>query len=330
MTKTVALRVGVVVCLLSLLSPTTAIGQQVLYGASSGADSALLTINPATGAATAIGSIGIGVGAMAVHPRTGVLYGVTAPGFIPPSGTTRQLLRIDTKTGVGSVIGPLGATGFRFGIADLAFRSDGTLFGWSENSDDLITIDINTGAATIVGNAGISTFGSGLAFDNTGTLYLAGGGGNGRFYTVNPATGLTTLLGNLTGCPFPGFPIPAMKFHPVTNVLYAINRTFPPVASGALITINPTTRVCTSIGLAALAGGPPPSPTPFPPTITTPLTDLMVPQNGVVNVPFTITGAVIASALHVSLASSNTTLLPVSPSTLSANCTGSGACTLHI
>src|SRR5262245_59043806 len=99
--------------------------------------------------------------------------------------------------------------------------------------------------------------------------------------------------------------------------------------------INPTTLTCTSIGataqrLDALAWGPPPSSTAFPPTITTPLTDLVVAQNSVTSVPFTITGAVIASALHISLASSNAALLPVSPSTLSASCTGSGACTLRI
>src|SRR6516225_9985946 len=115
-----------------------------------------------------------GVGAIAEDPRTGILYGVTAPGFLPPSGTIRQLIRIDKITGRGTVIGPLGPTGFRFGIADITFRSDGTLFGWSENSDDLVTINTATGAATIVANAGISTFGSGLKFDANGILYLAG------------------------------------------------------------------------------------------------------------------------------------------------------------
>src|SRR5439155_638609 len=81
--------------------------------------------------------------------------------------------------------------------------------------------------------------------------------------------------------------------------------------------------------LDALAFFTPVQPTAFPPTLTG-IPDQIVPQNGSVTVPFTIGGAIIASALHVSLTSSNTTLLPVSPSGLSATCNSSGACTLRI
>src|SRR5947207_11138109 len=74
------------------------------YGAESGSNSSLYNINPATGAATAIGSIGLGVSAMAVDPNTGTLYGVSAPG----GAGQRFLLRIDRNTGQGSVIGNVG------------------------------------------------------------------------------------------------------------------------------------------------------------------------------------------------------------------------------
>ena len=66
-------------------------------------------------------------------------------------------------------------------LADIAFNPAGILYGWSENSDDLVTINTSTGAATIVANAAISTFGSGMDFGANGVLYLAGGGGNGAF-----------------------------------------------------------------------------------------------------------------------------------------------------
>ena len=338
-------------------------GSLVLYGTKSGTgvtnqpinDDFLWMIDPTTGAGTPIGHMGIGtngipgelgaqgVGALAEHPLTHELYGITAPGFIPPSGTTRFLVKISKLTGKATVIGlatGLGATGFRFGIADITFRSDGTLFGWSENSDDLVTIDINTGKATIVSNAGISTFGSGLKFDNTGTLYLAGGGGNGNFFTVNPTTGLTTLLGALTGCPFPGFPIPALAIHPTTNVIYGINRTFPPIASGKLITINPVTRACTTIGdipgrLDGLAWGTAPTPAAPGPTITS-IPDQTLAMNTSITVPFTIAGDLLPTALVVTLASSNQTLLPSTPvpgvpgSALATSCDLTGACTLQI
>src|SRR5437667_1426143 len=160
MMKTIIARV-VSVCALMLLAFSSRAGAQVLYGAASGLTSSLYQIDPATGTGTVIGDIGVGVGAMAVHPLTGVIYAVSAPGFISPGVNQRQLLRINPATGAGTVIGPL-ALG-NFGIADIAFRADGTLFGWSENSDDLITIDTNTGKGTIVANAAISTFGSGLA-----------------------------------------------------------------------------------------------------------------------------------------------------------------------
>src|SRR5262245_61971810 len=136
MTKLVkTLRVGFPLLLLWLAAPAIVYGQAVLYGASSGCGGnispscgssavgapSLYRIDPTTLAGTIIGPIGIGVGAMAFNPATGILYGVTAPGFLPPSGTTRQLIRIDMATGQGAIIGPLGATGFKFGIADIAF-----------------------------------------------------------------------------------------------------------------------------------------------------------------------------------------------------------------
>ena len=45
----------------------------ILYGAASGSSSNLFTIDPATGATTVIGPIGIGVSSLAIDPRTGTL-----------------------------------------------------------------------------------------------------------------------------------------------------------------------------------------------------------------------------------------------------------------
>src|SRR5262245_5955644 len=96
--------------LLWLAAPATTDAQQlVLYGASSGSSASIISlspngpklyiIDPATVAATVQANLTVGLGAMAFDPATGVLYGVTAPGFQPPSGTIRQLVRVNTATG---------------------------------------------------------------------------------------------------------------------------------------------------------------------------------------------------------------------------------------
>jgi FG-GAP-like repeat/FG-GAP repeat len=251
---------ALVLCVLAFPALSRSASAQILYGAESGANSPLYIVQPTTGQVAAIGNIGFGVSALAVHPGTGVLYGVTAQAAADIF--TRSLIRIDRTTGAGTLIGPIGL-GFG-GVADMAFRADGTLFGWSESTDDLITIDINTGAGTIVGNANISTRGSGLAFDSSGTLYLAGNNANGPLRTVDTATGLTTVVATLNGSPAPTQPIASMKFRPGTNVIYATNRILLQFQPGGpatnLVTINPVTGLITNIGptapgLDALAWG---------------------------------------------------------------------------
>ena len=235
--------------LLFISGPAVAFAQItpcMLLGTSSGQNPApmLVVLDPATGAvARIIGVLSVGIGGLAVHPITGVLFGVTAPG----GAGLRNLVRIDPITAATTVVGPIGLG--LFGIADLAFRGDGTLFAWSENSDDLITINTTTGAGTIVGSAGISTFGSGLEFSPSGTLYLAGNGASGPLRTVNPSNGLTTAGPTLTGAPFPGEPINALTFHP-DGRLFGVNLHF--VTGGVnptnLVTINPTSGVVTNVG----------------------------------------------------------------------------------
>jgi hypothetical protein len=239
---------ALVLCVLAfsaLSRPASA--QVLLYGAESGADSPLYLVQPATGQVTAIGNIGFGVTALAIHTVTGVLYGATAG--VPDDVFTRDLIRIDRATGAGTLIGPINL-GFG-GIADMAFRADGTLFGWSESSDDLVTINLTTGAGTIVGNSGISTRGSGMDFDSSGTLYLAGNNANGALRTVDTTTGLTTIVATLSGAPAPLQPIPSMKFQPGTNVAYAINRIQLSGQAANLVTINPVTGLITDIGPTA-------------------------------------------------------------------------------
>jgi hypothetical protein len=248
-------RVVVAVFLLLSISRTAGaqagIGNCALFAATSGATSTnpvLVELYPSTaGVLRTVGSLSAGLGGLAQHPLTGVVYGVTAPG----GAGTRNLVIVDVRSATLTTIGSVGLG--NFGIADLAFRSDGTLFAWSENSDDLITINTATGAGTIVANAGVSTRGSGLEFLADGRLLLTGNNSDGPLRQVNTATGLTTIIGTLTGAPVAGMPVNALSLGPDGNLWASMLTAFPPTSGGpsptALIRINPATAVATNVGV---------------------------------------------------------------------------------
>ena len=120
------------------LCASAASAAPVLYGATGvAADdtlpaSNLYTINPDTGAATSIGSIGEAITGLAFdNADGGKLYGVTGGVYL--SGKERKLLRINPATGASTVVGSLGANE----IEDIAFTALGQLYGWNETGDDL-------------------------------------------------------------------------------------------------------------------------------------------------------------------------------------------------
>ncbi|HEX2485016.1 MAG TPA: DUF4215 domain-containing protein [Myxococcota bacterium] len=221
-----------------------------------GTPSDLYVVNPTTGAVTPIGPIGVGITGLAVHPTTRVLYGVS-----PSNGTgNRSLYTIDPVTGTGTLVGALGLA--TASAADIAFRADGVLFGWSEDTDDLVTIDLGTGTATVVADSTLATAGSGLSFDATGVLYFAGNfdgqDTDPDLVTIDPVTGLLAdPIGPLGPLADPDDRIGALAFHPATGVLFGIDKTTNNTAA-ALITIDAATAAVTtlgptSVGLDALA-----------------------------------------------------------------------------
>lgn len=228
--------------LLAAVIATTAAHAQTLYSATGGnANSNLNIINPATGAlVTVVGPIGFAVTGLAVHPSTGVLYGVTS-GQSPSN--PRSLITINKTTGAGTLVGALGLNN---PVADITFNPSGTLFGWSEDTDDLVTINTATGVATVVGDSGLSTFGSGLASNASGVLFYAGDGANQELRTVNPGTGLTTVVATMTGSP-QGDAVPALAFNPNNALLYGLDG-LDGNPNVTLITINTVTGAVTTVG----------------------------------------------------------------------------------
>lgn len=200
-----------------------------------------------------IGPIGFAVTGLAINPVTGILYGVTSE---RSRSAPRSLITIDTGTGLGSLVGPLG---LRSGdpITDITFLGP-VLYGWSK-SGELYTISLTTGTATLVGNSGLGEGnGGGLAENPSGTaMYVTPEPADGgRIFLVNPADGSVTPAGTLDSAD--AVPIFALAFN-ASGVLYgSMERQRGRNSVGVLITINLTTNPgqITEIGLINQAGDP--------------------------------------------------------------------------
>jgi len=94
---------------------------------------------------------------------------------------------VDVTTGDVDVIGSFGAGVV---MTDIAFNSDGDLFGITFGS--LYSIDTTTGAASFIGNHGAGGTKNSLVFGDDGTLYTA----NNSLHTIDVLTGASTVIGN--------------------------------------------------------------------------------------------------------------------------------------
>ena len=232
--------------LLLCLCPVLLWAQSVLYVASgNGNYSSLYRVDPTNATSTLIGSILVGgvqvsVTALAAHPTTGQLYGVTGSEFTP----SRQLFIIDPVTAATTVIGTIGTVRTE-NASDISFAANGTLYGWSTRGGPLMTIGLGDALRTAIGSATNGTQGNGLAFTPDGTLYLAGPTAPGNLYTVDIGTGALTVVAALSNVPVDfGTSVNAMASDP-NGVLYAVGR-----SSGAqLVTIDRVTGAMTTVGV---------------------------------------------------------------------------------
>ena len=159
-----------------------------------------------------------------------------------------QLVRIDTATGLSTVIGGNAVTDTW--IALRIDRTTGTAYAASTNgsTSTLYTIDLSTGALTTVGTlTGVPVM-IAMAIDGNGQMYGYdidnGGVLNSKFYSINKATGATTLIGDMG---FIGRFAQDMQFDPVSGILYAASYNFT-FGGAQLRTIDVTTGTSTLIG----------------------------------------------------------------------------------
>jgi hypothetical protein len=238
-------RMAALLSVIVSLIPVSGVAQ-TLYAAtgSSGVTGNLYTVSTVTAAATVVGPILLGatplaMTGLAVHPTTGVLYGITANSdpTIP-----RHLVIISATSGAATDVGAMGTGG-----ADIAFNAGGTLYMTSGNNGNLWTVNLTTGLATAVGATSFgSVSGGGLGINAGGGAFFSPNGANGTIATVNLATGAATAGPTLAGAPIPGGTINAASFS-AGGVLFAVNGNFGGGPDN-LVTIDTATGAVTNIG----------------------------------------------------------------------------------
>ena len=204
----------------------------------------LYTLNLADASARLVAPIrmksetAIGITGLAVHPTSGIFYGITSA--LSPVNP-RSLVTLDVNTGDAELVGPLGAAG-----SDIAFGPGGTLYVWLPSTSQLGAVDLASAAVKPLGTPGPAGTGGGIAIDEKGTAYVTPGGASGTLDRVDTRTGALTRGPQLTGAPFP-MGITAMTFSP-SGLLLALNANGGSPASVRLVAINTGSGQVTPIG----------------------------------------------------------------------------------
>jgi len=173
--------------------------------------------------------------------RAGTVDGVT---FLD-----NQLISIDTTTGAGTLIGPLGTAVSPFGLANV----NGKLYTFDSNADVITQLNPATGATVATYSIGIGPVlgQGGLAFQSSTVGFLTSALDPTKFNPVNDlyrfdlATGTSTLIAHTSDT------LEAIAFGP-SNMLYGLGK-----LDGDLYAINPSTGAMTLVGNVGVGVGSP-------------------------------------------------------------------------
>jgi hypothetical protein len=178
------------------------------------------------------GAVPIGLTGLAVHPKTGVFYGIT--GSVSPT-LPKSLVTIDPRTGNATLVGKLGYT-----AADIRFDSKGTLYAWLLDKNCLGTVDLGTGAAKpVAGSTYEQTLGGGIAVNHDGVVYISANSPGGSLDTFDPRDAKIVAGPQIKGAPYVSS-INSMAFGD-DGILYAVNSNLGTPAKTRLISIDPKT-----------------------------------------------------------------------------------------
>lgn len=175
------------------------------------------------------GAVPIGLTGLAVHPKTGVFYGIT--GSVSPT-LPKSLVTIDPRTGNATLVGKLGFT-----AADIRFDAKGTLYAWLIDKNCLGIVDVGTGAAKpLEGSSYEQTLGGGIAVNRDGLIYISANSPGGSLDTFDPHEGKVRSGPQMKGAPYVSS-INSMAFGD-DGTLYAVNSNLGTPAKTRLISID--------------------------------------------------------------------------------------------
>jgi hypothetical protein len=189
-----------------------------------------------------------------VFAPNGNAYGYQDDGT--PAGTS--LYSVDVLTGIASLIGDLdGNSTSSFRLENLVFAPDGNAYGYHEDGTpagtSLYWVDVVTGIASFIGNLDRNTSSSfrldNLVFAPNGNAYGYRDDGTPAgtsLYSVNVATGIATLIGDLDRSTSSAFRLENLVFgSDGTGYGYRDDGT---PAGTSLYSVNVVTGVATEIG----------------------------------------------------------------------------------
>jgi outer membrane protein assembly factor BamB len=180
---------------------------------------------------------GGGLLAPSLAGATPVLFGVTFLGASDPTGD--QLLRLDTTTGAGSVVGNLGVDRRVLGLGTW----DNHLYAYASATGQLLELDPATGQTLDTVGLGVFTGEGGLDFRSDGTGFLV-------HTTGSTAELLSFQIGSPQVTPVAGG-LPRMDglaFQPGTDALFGISQT-----TYVLYVIDPSNGAVTEIGRTGIS-----------------------------------------------------------------------------
>jgi len=185
------------------------------------------------------GKTNIGLDGLAIHPKTGVWYGITAPSA---AVSPHSLVKVDPATGNATLVGNLGFPG-----SDISFDPDGTLYCWLAETRQIGRINLDAGTVTPLGRPGppAATKG-GLYIISKNHALIAASGARGTLDTVDLTTGEITKGPELNGARYPAF-MNSMALSR-KGVLYGVNTDGGTPALADLVSIDRRSGQVTVLG----------------------------------------------------------------------------------
>ncbi len=200
------------------------------------------SINPATGAATQIGSIsaGVTVSASLAHDcNTGITY---VSNTFANVGVSKAIYTLNLTNAVATRIGPYGDPAILMHGIEVDTRT-GALYGMSTHNGGLYGINKTTGAATLIALTdlvGTTTFAS-LGFDSDNGIMYVVSSISDSLYRLNLTNGEVVLVGPLNG----PTAISALAYNADTHTMYLMENS--DSLTPKLYTVNLATGAATFV-----------------------------------------------------------------------------------